>query len=341
MRNAYRVVSDLKKSKDVTSVDQCFACNKFFIQKKILERHLQACSSVPGIICKFENQNIQTFLDNMKFMGDLPFSIYFDFETTSAKKIYNFDEDSCLYPVSYSFEVTFYLKISIEKIFVVRSFNHTLEHPNDIGYLSNEMLDYFDPITARQLRDCALVVHQKKDKFSLSEMFFCELKFVFDLLKNWLGEKYFRRFKELDFSSKQKFKRKNHIDWNETRCVICGFRLPVAASNFPNKKITTYLDFVIAKEHASIRNIFDRDELKRSMAIATLEKCHESFRKILQIVVLLSSSYMSESDIEDISDDCIAAFVNEKNFDSFSDLFLEINNTHVKNIDCNKNMLRT
>ena len=132
--------------------------------------------------------------------------------------------------------MTFHPKLSIEKIFVVRSFNHTLEQLNDVGYLSNEMLAYFDPITARQLRDCALVVHQKNEKFSLSEMFFCELKFVIDLLKKWLGEKYFRRSKELDFFSKQKFKRENPIAWNETKCVICGFWLPVAASNFPNEK---------------------------------------------------------------------------------------------------------
>ena len=30
-------------------------------------------------------------------------------------------------------------------------------------------------------------------------MFSCELKFVIDILKKWLSEKYFRRFKELDF----------------------------------------------------------------------------------------------------------------------------------------------
>ena len=54
---------------------------------------------------------------------------------------------------------------------------------------------------------------------------------------------------------------------------------------------------------------------------------------MLQTVVLLSTSYTSESDIEDISDDYIAEFVNEKTFDSFLDLFLEINNTRVKNID--------
>ena len=187
--------------------------------------------------------------------------------------------------------MAFHLKLSIENIFVVQSFNHTLEQLNDVGHLSNEMLAYFDPITAKQLRDCALAEHQKKEKVSLSEMFSFELKFPIDLLKKWLGEKYFRRFKERNFVSKQNFKSENPIDGNQAKCVICGFRLPVAASNFPNEKIMTYLDFVIPKEHVFIRNIFDRDELKRSSkAIATLEKYHESFRKLLQIAVLLNTS---------------------------------------------------
>ena len=118
-----------------------------------------------GIIYKFENQNIQTIFDNMKFMGDLPFSIQFDFETASGKKIYNFDEDSTLYPVSYAFVATFHPNLNIEKIFVVRIFNNTFEQLNDVGYLSNEMLPYLDPITARQLKDCALAVHAKNERF--------------------------------------------------------------------------------------------------------------------------------------------------------------------------------
>ena len=64
--------------------------------------------------------------------------------------------------------------------------------------------------------------------------------------------------------------------------------------------------------------------MERSKAIATLEKYHESFRKMSQIFVLLNTSYTSESNIEDIWDDCVAEFVNEK-----KDLFLEINNTGI------------
>ena len=46
---------------------------------------------------------------------------------------------------------------------------------------------------------------------------------------------------------------------------------------------------------------------------------------------LLQTSYSSESNIEDKLDDCIAEFVKDKNFENFSELFLEIEDTEVKN----------
>ena len=49
-------------------------------------------------------------------------------------------------------------------------------------------------------------------------MFSCKLKFVTDLLKKWLADKYFRRFKETDYFTKQNFKRKNPINRDETKC---------------------------------------------------------------------------------------------------------------------------
>ena len=141
-------------------------------------------------------------------MGRLPFSIYFHFETTSAKKIYNFDEDATLYLVSYALVVAFHLSLNTDRTFVMRSFNYTLDQLNNVGYLLNEMLPYFDSVTAGQLRDCVKAVFEKKHKFSLSEMFSCELKFVTDLLKRWLADKYFRRYKELDFFPSKNLKRK-------------------------------------------------------------------------------------------------------------------------------------
>ena len=87
MRNAYRVNSAQKSCENrAFTAEKCLACKKFFIERKSIERHLKICGRFPGIVYKFENQNIQTFLDNTKFMGDLPLAIYFDFETTSDKK---------------------------------------------------------------------------------------------------------------------------------------------------------------------------------------------------------------------------------------------------------------
>ena len=106
MRNAYREVS--RKNNVSTTADQCFGCNKFFIKRKSLERHMKVCGHIPGIVYIFENQNIQTFFNNMKFMGDIPFSVYFDLKTTTGKKNYNFDEDATLHSVSYAFVVAFH-----------------------------------------------------------------------------------------------------------------------------------------------------------------------------------------------------------------------------------------
>ena len=73
-------------------------------------------------------------------MGDLPFAIYFDFETNSGNKIYSFEEDCSFYPVSYSFVVAFHPCLNMDKIFVVRSFNQSFESLVDVAYLSEEML---------------------------------------------------------------------------------------------------------------------------------------------------------------------------------------------------------
>ena len=175
------------------------------------------------------------------------------------------------------------------------------------------MLPSVDSIIIKQLRDCANKVSQKKEKYAISEMYSCEQKFVIDTLKKWLVEKYFSRHKELDFFTKQQFKKKNPIDWEKTKCTICSFHLPTPVSNFPSEEITTFLDFEISKEHSFFRNIFDYEELKLSKNISTLEKYHQAFKKMLRIVVLLNTNYAKGSDVEDISDDCMIEFINKIN----------------------------
>ena len=86
---------------------------------------------MPGLVYKFENQNILLFEGNTKFMDEVPFAVYFNFEITSGKKTFIFDEDNMLYPVSYVFVVALHPDLNLQKIFVVRSFNQTLYQLND------------------------------------------------------------------------------------------------------------------------------------------------------------------------------------------------------------------
>ena len=90
-------------------------------------------------------------------MGELPFTVYFNLETTCGHKEYQHVEISSknMYPVSYCFIVTFHPSLNHEKITVLRSFSDSFQMLNNISYLSDEMLRYFDPITAKQLQTSA------------------------------------------------------------------------------------------------------------------------------------------------------------------------------------------
>ena len=52
---------------------------------------------------------------------------------------------------------------------------------------------------------------------------------------------------------------------------------------------------------------------------------------MLRIVVLLNDNYSKDTKVGHISDDCIAEFIDEYEFESFEDLYLDIGNTKVKN----------
>lgn len=62
----------------------------------------------------------------------------------------------------------------------------------------------------------------------------------------------------------------------------------------------------------------------------TFEKYHQGFRSVLQIVLLLNSRYSIQSNLEDISDECIVQFVEENCFENFEELFSEIDETKIR-----------
>ena len=73
------------------------------------------------------------------------------------------------------------------------------------------------------------------------------------------------------------------------------------------------------------------EDLTLSKNIETLKKYDASFKKMLRIVVLLNDNYSKGTEIGNISDGCIAEFLDECEFESSEDLYLDIENTQVKN----------
>ena len=49
-----------------------------------MKNHLPICSAKEGITCAFDNGQILNYQDNFKYFGDLPFTVYFDFKTTTG-----------------------------------------------------------------------------------------------------------------------------------------------------------------------------------------------------------------------------------------------------------------
>ena len=54
-----------------------------------MKHHIKICAAKEGITYCFDNGNIISFQDNFKYLGDVPFAVYFDFEITifSSKNV--------------------------------------------------------------------------------------------------------------------------------------------------------------------------------------------------------------------------------------------------------------
>lgn len=53
-----------------------------------MKQQVSVCSAKEGITYSFDNGKIIDYQDNYKYMGNLPFAIYFDFETTTGDAIF-------------------------------------------------------------------------------------------------------------------------------------------------------------------------------------------------------------------------------------------------------------
>ena len=68
-----------------------------------------------------------------------------------------------MYQVSYCLIFAFKRKLDIDRIVILKGFQHTPDQLNDISYLNSEMIDVTlnDPVTLNQLIDYAINFYEK------------------------------------------------------------------------------------------------------------------------------------------------------------------------------------
>ena len=123
---------------------QCYYCNKFFILETRRKRHMENCSGRPGVVYNFNNQNLISYQDNFHAKGDVPFVIYFDFETTAPTDNCLDPEQKKMFVVSYVMIVAFHPELKLDRIIIQRSFVHSIEQLTRLDCFTWEQITFID-----------------------------------------------------------------------------------------------------------------------------------------------------------------------------------------------------
>ena len=291
---------------------ECYYCSNFYASKRDFERHIKICSSKPGVVYDFNMQNVVSFEDDIKYKGDIPLCTYADFETTAPIDDCLNPENKSMFAVSYAIVFAWHPKLNLERQTVVRGYNHSLSELGDMSYLTTEQLAMRNQKTAEQLRDAVTNVHSKKNKNAIAEMFNIELKFACDILIKWFNFKIKSDRLPIPNILAIEYNRKNPIT-SETKCCICNFPLDVMPKGlkFEGNEMS-YLDFLIEKEHAFIRNIFDEYDLKKSKNIVTEEKYYEAMLLFIHLVWTAENDIKVVEIYDQIYDEKLENFLREE-----------------------------
>ena len=128
-----------KGKKGMSRAHKCYQCyyyKKFFILETRRKRHMKNCSGRPGVVYNFNNQNLISYQDNFHAKGDVPFVIYFDFETTAPTDNCLDPEQKKMFVVSYVMIVAFHPELKLDCIIIQRSFAHSIEQLTSLDYFT-------------------------------------------------------------------------------------------------------------------------------------------------------------------------------------------------------------
>ena len=200
---------------------QCHYCCNFFVKSdKKMKENLACCPGKAGFTFSFDNGKVIDCQDHYSNLGDMPFSVYFDFETTTRNVVFLYAK---MYVVSYSIIVAFHPDLSLPRINIFRSYDQSYNSLMSLAHFFILDFNFFnDPEiykknTLKQLEAAALLVKQKEKNTTLAEMFSIELKFTVDCLKAWFQKNH--KILDVDIDQKLEFIRKKSYKKDAFFCL--------------------------------------------------------------------------------------------------------------------------
>ena len=216
----------------------------FFLKtEEKMATHIQCCAGQASYSLVFD-QSVVNYQENFNKISDLPFSFYYDFETTTGSAIYT---NAKMYVVSYCMIVAFRTELKMPPLVIYRASDQSLPELGSLDYFNqvkNNFMSYryHNKKTKQQFEDCALSTFNTSKNTVLSELFSAELKFVCDALKNWFSDE----VKKVDVNEVEKF----HFLMNNLlhECQICDFPNDPFAEN-------VWFNHVCSAEYLFLDNI--------------------------------------------------------------------------------------
>ena len=138
----------IKKSKkggnvlNHTHVKQCHYCSNYFIKSdEKMKKHLSICSCNAGFIFSFDNGKMVDYQDHYRNLGNFPFSIYYDFETTTGSVLFF---DAKMYVVSYCMVLAFHPNLKIPRLMIFRSYDQNQNALTSFSHFQALEFDLFE-----------------------------------------------------------------------------------------------------------------------------------------------------------------------------------------------------
>ena len=198
--------------------------SKLFLKnEERIATHVKCCAGQAGYSLVF-NQSVVNYQENFNKIADVPFSVYYDFETTTGSAIYT---DAKMYVVSYCMIVAFHAELKMLPLVIYWASDQSLPELRSLDYLNQVKNNFlYIAITTKKTNSSSKIVPSPPSKSTiLSELFSVELKFVCDALKNWFSAE----VKQVKINEVEKF----HFLMSNLpqQCQICDFPMDTFAEN--------------------------------------------------------------------------------------------------------------